>query len=210
MLGPAIAALPYFVYAAQLLARNGLGADRAPFALTRVATIDEAGRATLIYAPGDDCLRPHAAAQPLSAWVAERLAQLDSDETIEVQFLTPLRLRQRQTRQETVDFAQLCKATSLRLTLLAQLYGAAPIEYDYQQLLTLARKVRTVTADFPQQELPRYSNRQGRQIAMDGLLGTARYAGPKMREFLPLLTAGEFSHLGSGTALGLGRYRLTT
>ena len=208
LLGPAVAALPYFIYAAQLLARNGLGADRAPFALTRVAMVDEAGRTTVIYAQNDTRIRPHAGARPLRDWVEARLARLSGGDTLTAHFLTPLRLRQRQTRQEAVDFVQLCKAASLRLSLLAQLYGAAPLEYDYQQLLAWAREARTVSADFPQQELPRYSNRQGRTIAMDGLLGTARYASPRMREFLPLLAAGEFLHLGSGTALGLGRYRL--
>jgi hypothetical protein len=208
LLGPAIAALPYFVYATQLFADNGLGADRAPFALTSVAAIDETGGATVIYAIGEARLRPHPAAKPLSEWVTARVAELEGGDTLNAHFLTPLRLRQRQTRQEAVNFAQLCKAASLRLSLLWQLYGATPLVYDYQQLLALAREARTVAADFSQLDWSRYSNRQGRKIAMDGLLGTARYASPNMREFLPLLAAGELLQIGSGTALGLGRYRL--
>ena len=39
-------------------------------------------------------------------------------------------------------------------------------------------------------------------------MGEIVYAGPSLRELLPLVVAGEFLHVGSGTAFGLGNYRI--
>jgi CRISPR/Cas system endoribonuclease Cas6 (RAMP superfamily) len=56
--------------------------------------------------------------------------------------------------------------------------------------------------------LDRYSNRRGGKLELDGFMGDVTFAGPAIQELLPLLVAGEFLNVGSGTAFGLGRYRI--
>ncbi len=54
----------------------------------------------------------------------------------------------------------------------------------------------------------RYSARPETRMLMGGFVGTAAFAG-ELAEFLPLLRLGEWVHVGKGTVMGLGLYRLT-
>jgi len=102
----------------------------------------------------------------------------------------------------------LVKSLSLRLTMLAQTHSTISLDYDYQSLLAHARTATTQTESLWQQQLQRYSNRQEKKIEQDGFMGEAVFTGTAISELLPLLIAGEFLHVGSGTAFGLGRYHI--
>ena len=53
----------------------------------------------------------------------------------------------------------------------------------------------------------RYSARQDAKLKMGGVVGEAVYEGD-LEPFAPLLSLGEVLHVGKGTGLGLGRYRI--
>ncbi len=208
LIGPAIEELPYIIYAISLMARHGFGAQRTPFALLQVSAFDGSTTRLKVYTPEMARIAPHDARRNLSEMVKDRLAQLDLEDTLRLLFLTPTRIRFQKNVQERLCFEQLVKSLSLRLTMLAQTYSAVRLDYDYQALLAQARTVTTQAESLWQQELKRYSNRQEKQIEQDGFMGEAVFTGKAISELLPLLVAGEFLHVGSGTAFGLGRYHI--
>ena len=56
-------------------------------------------------------------------------------------------------------------------------------------------------------EVPRFSQRQQRQMRFVGLLGSVTYQGD-LDPFIPWLNLGEALHLGSLTSFGFGKYQL--
>jgi hypothetical protein len=134
--------------------------------------------------------------------------QIRVKDTLRLLFLTPTRLRFQKSVQERLNFEQLVKSLSLRLTMLAQTHSATRLDYDYQALLAQARTATTQTERLWQQHLRRYSSRQEKKIEQDGFIGEAVFTGKSVSELLPFIIAGEFLHVGSSTAFGLGRYRI--
>lgn len=208
LIGEAVEELPYIIYAVSLMARHGFGAQRTPFALTEVLAIDGSTTRLKVYTPDMACIVPHDVHRDLSELVKDRLTQIKLEDTLRLLFLTPTRLRFQKNVPERQLFEHLVKSLSLRLTMLAQTHSATTLDYDYQALLMQARTATTQTKNLWQQELKRYSNRQKKHIEQDGFMGEAVFIGQAVPKLLPLLVAGEFLHVGSSTAFGLGRYRL--
>ncbi|HYX41179.1 MAG TPA: CRISPR system precrRNA processing endoribonuclease RAMP protein Cas6, partial [Pyrinomonadaceae bacterium] len=207
LIGPAIAELPYIIYAVSLMARHGFGAQRAPFTLLDVSAVDAPTRLK-VYEPGMPRIAPHDARKSLRELAQIRLTQLAQTDTLRLLFLTPTRIRLQQCAQQRLPFAQLIKSLSLRLTMLAQTHSITHLAYDYQALLAQAQTVATQTEHLWQQELTRYSDRQQKKLDQAGFMGEAVFNGAPLPSLLPLLAAGELLHVGSGTAFGLGRYHI--
>jgi hypothetical protein len=208
LIGTAIEELPYIIYAISSMARHGFGAQRTPFALLEVSAVDGATTRLKVYTPEMEHITPHDARRNLSELVEDRLAQLEIEDTLRLLFLTPTRIRVQKGVQDGLRFEQLVKSLSLRLTMLAQTHGASRLDYDYQALLAQARTATTQTESLWQQDLKRYSNRQEKKIEQDGFMGEMVFTGKAVSELLPLIVAGEFLHVGSGTAFGLGHYHI--
>lgn len=209
LIGQAVEELPYIIYAVSLMAHHGFGAQRAPFTLLEVSALNGSTTRQQVYTHETSRIAQHDARRSLSEMVKERLAQLRIEDTLRILFLTPTRIRFQRDVQEHLRFDQLVKSLSLRLAMLAQAHGATGLDYDHQSLLAQARTFATQTDHLWQQELQRYSNRQEKKIEQDGFMGEAVFAGKAISELLPLLLAGEFLHVGSSTAFGLGYYRIT-
>lgn len=208
LIGPAIENLPYIVYAISLMVRHGLGVNRAPFELEEVSALDAKGEKTKVYAPEMTRIKPHTAGIKLGELIEARCAQLPARDALTLRFLTPTRIRVKNRVQETLGFEKLISSLSLRVALLAETHGAALLDYDHQILLSRAREVETHASHVWQCQLDRFSNRQQAKLELDGLMGEIVYTGPSLRELLPLVVAGEFLHVGSGTAFGLGHYKI--
>ena len=232
LIGEAIDELPYFVYAISLMARRGLGAERTPFALELVSALGAEGTRRVVF--GNDL--DHVIAHPecltsLGQLVEMRLRELTRQTTpvslaqaavasasatargsesvpikLTLRFLTPTRMRIKGRLLETPTFEQLLISLSLRLSMLAETYATAPIVYDYKGMIEQAREVRTTDSSLRLMALDRFSNRQAGKLNLDGFMGNISFAGESLKQLLPLLVAGQFLNLGSGTAFGLGRY----
>jgi hypothetical protein len=210
LIGEAVEELPYIIYAVSLMARHGFGAQRTPFTLMEVSAIAGPATRLKVYAPDMTHIAPHDARRNLSEMVKDRLAQLELNDTLRLLFLTPTRIRFQKSRPERLRFEHLVKSLSLRLTMLAQIHSTRSLDYDYRALLAHARTATTHTERLWQQQLQRYSNRQEKKIEQDGFMGEAVFTGTAVSELLPLLIAGEFLHVGSSTAFGLGRYYIAS
>jgi len=201
--------LPYVIYAISLMAQHGLGVARAPFDLTEVSVLNEADEKSSIYTPQVERVAAHDNhVTTLDTLVAARLREIKSADRVTLRLLTPLRVREQGAVQETLSCLRLINNLSRRLALLNDAYGIAPQAFDYKALLAQAATVRTERADLWRHEFERLSNRQHKKIPQDGLLGEITFHGEALKELLPLLVAGEFLHVGSGTPFGLGRYRI--
>jgi hypothetical protein len=104
--------------------------------------------------------------------------------------------------------ADVLRALHRRLRCLAALYGGDPEVFS-----TLARvRDRDALLMEPRQlrwhEWTRFSSRQNTLMEMGGLLGDLALSGSALHEVWPALWLGQWTHIGKGTAFGLGGYRL--
>ncbi len=131
-------------------------------------------------------------------------------DVLTLRFLTPTRMRIKGGVLESPSFSQLVRSLSRRLSMLAQTHANAPLDYDYRTMIEQAETVRTRSSGLRLMALDRRSNSQERTLGMDGFMGEISFAGSAIRDLLPLIVAGEFLNVGSGTAFGLGRYSITS
>lgn len=211
LFGRAIHELPYFIYAASLMARHGFGAERTPFHLESVNALDQSGRREHVYSSENPFVLPHSncitTLEDLTRARVEALVdKVSEDRSVTLRFLTPARLRVKGRVIERLDFERLISSLSLRLSLLSETHGDNPYQGDYKALLECARRATTLHDSLSMVLLERVSNRQRTRIEMDGFIGDVTYSGDAVPQLLPLIAAGEFLHIGSGSAFGLGRY----
>jgi hypothetical protein len=266
LLGDAIDDLPYVIYTIGLMAQHGFGAERAAFALERVAALDARGNRKVVYTADSNRIEEHAIchttlgelvqsrmattissgghcqlstsgpaslarSQPIersavatasgttsiAAGAGSPMAQPRSRNSecaildeVTLRFLTPTRMRLKGRVIENPSFAQLISSLSLRLSMLAETFADAPLSYDYKSMIERAHEVTTRDSTLRLMALDRFSNRRGGKLELDGFMGDVTFAGPAIQQLLPLLVAGEFLHVGSGTAFGLGRYLIVS
>lgn len=129
---------------------------------------------------------------------------------LKLRFLTPARTQIQGDLQTGLTFELLVRSLLRRVSALSLLHGSEPLDLDYRGLIERARTVTVCRSALRWWDLERYSNRQGGKMKVGGLIGEVEYKGQAIREFLPLVAAGEFLHVGKGTSLGLGAYRITT
>jgi CRISPR/Cas system endoribonuclease Cas6 (RAMP superfamily) len=125
---------------------------------------------------------------------------------ITLRFITPTRLRIKGEVVENPSFVQLISSLSLRLAMVAQTYGTESLSYDHKAVIERARNVSTRNSTLRLMALDRFSSRRKTKLAIDGFMGDVTFSGAATQELLPLIVAGEFLHVGSGTAFGMGRY----
>jgi CRISPR/Cas system endoribonuclease Cas6 (RAMP superfamily) len=74
-------------------------------------------------------------------------------------------------------------------------------------LLRQADAVETKRAEFRMYAWDRMSGRQGRRVAMDGVIGVLEAEG-ELTELAQWWRLGEWVHVGNGTSMGMGGYRM--
>jgi CRISPR/Cas system endoribonuclease Cas6 (RAMP superfamily) len=78
---------------------------------------------------------------------------------------------------------------------------------DFRALVGRAGEVEMILDETTWASFRRYSSFRGKSEPLEGVVGSAEYAGP-LEEFLPLLVMGGLAHVGKRAVFGLGRYRL--
>lgn len=151
-------------------------------------------------APVDDGTTDHSGFEPTPPPCPERAR---------VYLEHPLRLRRDNRTVDTQDLTPgLFIGTLLRR--LSSFYEAAgrPPPADFAGLTEYARQaLRFQDAQLAWFDTERQSARQGRTVPMGGLLGSITLAG-ELEPVWPALWAGQWTHVGKGAVMGLGRYHL--
>jgi CRISPR-associated endoribonuclease Cas6 len=206
LIGETVKKLPYFIYAFELMARHGLGVNRQSFSVAEVFSIDANNSKHLIYTPKLSKILPFQTTN-LAELVESRAKDITPNNSLKIGLQTPLRIRRNKELLENLSFAEFFKQCSLRLKFITENYGSR-LEYDYQTLAKQSENVKTTSANMWRHGFSRRSNRQDNKYDLDGLLGEIEFAAEKFTDFLPLIIACEFLHIGSASNLGLGRFRI--
>jgi len=129
---------------------------------------------------------------------------------VRIELLTPLRLKVAEdlVTPERLRFRDFFSALLRRLSLLSYFHTDNPLDTDFRALVQAAEAIDWQTADLRWQDWTRYSSRQDALLQMGGLVGTLTLPAPQLTPFWPYLWLGQWTHLGKGAVMGLGRYRL--
>ncbi len=196
LVGRAIEHIPYFIYAFEQMAEQGLGTGRGRFALTAVRQ-----DGTLFFDSRAKCF-----VTPLRTMSLELAPGADNPARVTLYFTTPLRIIHEGRMVRRPEFHILMRALLRRLGLLAYFHDQ-PVELDYKTLIGQAESVPMVDCALARVEWRRFSSRQDRVVEMEGMEGRATYEG-NVGLFLPFLKAGEILHVGKGTTFGMGKYKM--
>ncbi|MBW1699611.1 MAG: CRISPR system precrRNA processing endoribonuclease RAMP protein Cas6 [Deltaproteobacteria bacterium] len=200
LMGRFIDTLPYFVLTFNEIGRRGLGKDRGKFTLKHVDLVN-----------GDTAIRIYDdTSQILSTFsVPETLfeASYAALEQITIQFLTPLRLKERGKLVNRLNFSLFFERMTQRLALLIGLYGKKRKMPNFTSLLTAAQHIHTVSDKTYWYEWDRYSGRQKASMKLGGLRGKITFSGV-LNPFMPWIRLGERVNIGQGTSFGLGKIKL--
>lgn len=196
LIGRGIDYLPHFIQVFDGMGRDGRYGGR--FRLRSVVSAVGLGR--LVY---DGMTRRFAGEPPL--WVGEETGPV---RRMAVEFLTPLRMRTEGRYNSRPDFVAITQALLRRIHLLQAIYGDGEADSEWvHELLRQADQVKTRRAEFRMYAWDRMSGRQGRRVQMDGVIGVLEAEG-ELTELAGWWRMGEWLSVGSGTSMGMGRYRM--
>jgi CRISPR/Cas system endoribonuclease Cas6 (RAMP superfamily) len=192
--------LPQLVYAVQLMGESGIGTGRSSrfkmgrFTLEKVCTEQQT-----IFTGDKGVLHK-----------TENIPQLQLDQqdltdmtSVQVDILTPLRLKQGNKLKRNLPFHTLIRTGLRRIAALEEAYNDGEPEIDYRGLVERAGKITIQKSQLRWQQLFRWSNRQKKIVSLSGLGGTITYQG-NLTEFMPILHYCEQVNIGKQTAFGLG------
>ena len=201
LIGPAVEALPYFVYTFTRLGEKGLGRGRGKF---RLLTVDreENDKFIKIYDHQTDTLTQGAPRKTMCP-----LTPPSKTGSVCLEFTTPLRIKAGKKLVTRLTFPVFFQHLTHRLSLLTDIYGLPEKMPDLRTLLANAEKITTRTNEMHWHDWDRYSGRQKTRMQFGGLLGVITFDGD-LTDYLPYIRMGEQLNVGQLTTFGLGRYRM--
>jgi hypothetical protein len=209
LFGRALQYLPYVIFAFERLGQIGLGRGRVQCKIQSVDTSVD-GASYLLYSPEERVLRggdlfDTSIRLCLGFSEPEKNAK---EERITLEFLTPVRLVHEERLVSRLEFHMVVRALLRRIAHVSYFHcGGDPSTVAFRHWIEQARAVRTVEHKLSWFDWERYSSRQQTTMTLGGLMGCVSFDG-KIGPFLPLLRAGEVTHVGKGTSFGLGQYRI--
>ncbi len=196
--------LAYFVLTFAALAREGLGPSRGKAELRTVRRLP-VGKTPAGHLPGATLYS--ASTHTMSSLAEPVTLSLEPDPTapprIRVEFVTPLELKQIHRVVDRPEFGVLFARIRDRIANLRKLYGAGPLELDFQGSNERAALVRMTDCRMRREERDRRSSRTGQTHSIGGFVGTAEYEGD-LAEFLPWLEAARYTGVGRQAVWGKG------
>lgn len=201
LIGPAIEALPYFVYVMEIMGQRGLGRERGGYQLVQVDQLNGALPTALYEGTRRALVTPRPESGPA--------AEIDDGTltSVAIHFLTPLRLKDKGDLVTRITFPLFFDRLVQRLSLLTGFYGNPSRLPDFPSILARAGDVAVSANGLQWFDWERYSRRQDGVMKFGGLRGSINLSGD-LGLFLPYLRLGETVHVGQATTFGLGRYAL--
>ena len=204
LIGKGIEYLPYFVFVFDELGRRRIGRNRNGYRLEKVESLWGEGNYRSIY-DGRYLLDSYEI--KTFEGISKEVSSFNP-QSITLKFLTPLHIisdKHLIKRKEEMSFPVLIKSLTRRISLLSQDHcGENP---DFKYLEAKAEAVRTLRNNLAWRNLPRYSSRQRVWMKHDGFVGEITFEG-ELKGFMPFIKLGEYIHIGSATAFGLGKYEI--
>lgn len=203
LVGKAIKLFPYIMSAAEKMGHSGFGSNHTRFCLVELRDSFVHDEARPIWRGGKLHEEP-------SVLQASQLVQPEyAPKVIELECLTPMRIFEKKKMLQQLTFRSFARSLLSRFTSLQYFHCGTQVELDFKGILAEAEQVNITQHKLHSECLNRQSNRQNRKIPLDGLLGTITWQGSALSLFWPLVQIGQILHIGKGTAMGLGQYRIT-
>ncbi|MBG9782996.1 CRISPR system precrRNA processing endoribonuclease RAMP protein Cas6 [Shouchella lehensis] len=185
-----------FIDALQELGKRGLGIRRLPFQLT---TIENYDLKKVIWKDGQMALR-YLQPQPL-------ICKETPSQIVELRFHNPVRVNVGKTMLLSLNFSDLIRSISRRLTLLSQAFGETELEWNAVSLFQASEQIKTIAQSWELNDFKRYSINQGTKLELPGIEGWVEFEGD-LTPFTPLLEAGKRLHVGKNATHGFGSYTI--
>ncbi len=205
LIGTAGTQVPYLIHALGNAGQLGIGRDHGRFAVDRVLRESALGADTWepVYDVGTGDYR-QLPAGPLE------LPPPPSTGATRLHLRTPMRIKRDGHFVAPRDFTltTLLQPLHIRVQRLAALYGGQPQVSEWSRAVDLVESLTLCDCRLRWHDWTRYSSRQGSLMQLGGLIGELTIQGPALAELWPVLWFGQWTHVGKGTAFGLGAYRL--
>lgn len=197
--------LPYFIYALDELARQGLGRGRGKARLLRVTSVGDSRR--VLY----DSTTQELAGDAPSIKASDIASRVDAlrDKPLRMDFRSPMRIKKDNQFSKDPGLARIMPSLLRRLHSLDYFHCGGLPSHEVHPLLEAARRVRTIEGDTRWFDWHRFSTRQNTAMRLGGFVGHAVYE-PVPESLLHLLAWGELVHVGKASSFGHGRYLLST
>ncbi len=203
LMGKAIDYLPFFIYAFSELGKRGIGSSRGRYKIKEITDIPDNERE--IFNGNTD--------QIINSPTRFSLRDLTTGDItgaeLSITFKTPVRIKRENRFTKSLDFHLLIQNLLRRISLLSMVCEDTSWSIDYRMMIKEAsEEVRLKDSGLYWYDWQSYSGRQKSKMNLGGLLGTIVYEGG-IKNFLPLLKAGECLHIGKACTFGLGKYTLS-
>lgn len=200
LIGRGVSFLSFYVYAVLKICELGIGPSRARLHLEDVVDRFSENR---LYDPSTRSL--------IGKPIVRQLQDFNDEEKLSsarLTFLTPVQIIHHNRPEYHLTAEILIRTLLRRLSLLAAQHAQA-WSLDYSAIIqSFVDSVQTADHRFQRLVFYPYSSRQQRQQVVKAVIGELTLTGD-LAPFLPLLRAGEYTHIGSDTSRGFGRYELT-
>jgi hypothetical protein len=197
LFGRGIDYLPFALYALGEMAREGLGPARVPLHLERADLLG--ARPVPLYDGATLAPGPHGRA------VADEVDGARGGE-MALAFVSPTRIVFGGAPARELPFHVVVRSLLRRVSSLAYFHEGVHLDLDFADLVARAARVPLCDARLRWVDQRRHSARQGRPLVMGGAVGEVRY-GEVPDDLAPLVALGALTHVGKGTAFGMGQYQ---
>ncbi len=198
--------LPYLIVSLNELGQKGIGLNRGKFNLTGIEIIKN-GESIPIYDYSSNTVK-NLDGRILGSEIISQAKSLDP-KGIKLHFLTPTRIKYNPTgekgKAEVVrvpEFHHLIRRLRDRLNALCVTYCGGPLEIDFREIAERARSVKTVRVNLKWVEQKRKGSHD-----QSGFVGDIVFQGD-LSEYLPLIVAGHYLHVGEDAVFGHGWYEM--
>jgi len=183
------------------LGEKGLGRERGRFILQNVE--DVFARET-IYLEEKGCISASIKSRDMAFYknIADAAGEVNA---CRVSLITPLRVKQKGSYSDVLDFEILMRAVLRRLTYVGQYYCGGIPDINFKELIAAAGEIESRNINLHWQDWERYSRRQNMRMKLGGLVGEIEFTG-ELTPFYPFLLIGQELHIGKNTTFGLGKY----
>lgn len=209
LLGHAVPHIAHLYYVVKQLQTKGLGfghkRGKGRFRLVGLDVRTPDGMRPLLDDDGQLVTLTHA--HDLSAWWPAEVPA--NDAVLELQLQTAVRLtyKRQPLKADAFTAHHLINALVHRLELVVRFHGTDPAVLPTDALRAAAQDVEVLERRTYAERYERYSQRQQQRMPLHGVGGSLFVRGP-WTTLYPYLRMGELLHVGKGTTMGFGQYRL--
>lgn len=205
LIGKALRLLPRVICAFEHFGTRGIGAARGKLRLETVSADHDRSRKQ-IYSADEGTLSETSFG--MTARDTVRKEELPEVGEIDMEIVTPLRLKRGGALSDALSFTSLMTGLLRRMYLLDHWHCMGNLGFEHKALIEVSGRIQTRRQDLQWVDWERYSCRQRTSLKMGGLIGSVRFQGP-LTTFIPYLRLGETVHVGKGTAFGLGMFKVS-